>query len=477
MKILKNFIYNFLYKILTIILPFVTVPYVTRIFNPTLMGSYNFTSSITTYFTMFGMLGIITYGSNQIAKVSHKGKQEISKVFSSVYYFQLISTTIATLLYIFYIFTFPGQYQQYFVVQIFSLIAIMFDISWLFQGLEDFKSIVIRNTIVKLVSVVCIFLFIRDQSDIYLYILIISLSSLFSQGIMWLSIKDYARLVRVDIREVLLNFKPTLSFFLPQISISIYNTLDRIILGSLGNTFDVGIYTQAVNLNSILISLVATLSAVLLPRMTNLHAQGKRAEVSRVMKTSMLFNCILTFPVVVGVLLVSQEFVQIFLGKGYAETYVAINIVVSSLIPIAFSEIVGRQTLIPTDNVRYFTISVVTGAVVSILLNLLAIPLWGYRGAAFTLVIVEIIVCILMSYYARNYLDIVDLLKIATKPLVASVVTGTLVYLLFSSVLSISNNLLSMLLKVIVYSIVYGFLLLLTKTISHKELSLLRKKR
>jgi flippase wzx len=294
---------------------------------------------------------------------------------------------------------------------------------------------------------------------------------------MWLSIKDYARLVRVDIREVLLNFKPTLSFFLPQISISIYNTLDRIILGSLGNTFDVGIYTQAVNLNSILISLVATLSAVLLPRMTNLHAQGKRAEVSRVMKTSMLFNCILTFPVVVGVLLVSQEFVQIFLGKGYAETYVAINIVVSSLIPIAFSEIVGRQTLIPTDNVRYFTISVVTGAVVSILLNLLAIPLWGYRGAAFTLVIVEIIVCILMSYYARNYLDIVDLLKIATKPLVASVVTGTLVYLLFSSVLSISNNLLSMLLKVIVYSIVYGFLLLLTKTISHKELSLLRKKR
>lgn len=252
--------------------------------------------------------------------------------------------------------------------------------------------------------------------------------------------------------------------------------MDRIILGTLGNTFDVGIYTQAVNLNSILISLVATLSAVLLPRMTNLHAQGKREEVNKVMKASMLFNCILTFPVVVGVSLVSQEFVQIFLGKGYAETYIAINIVVFSLIPIAFSEIVGRQTLIPTDNVRYFTISVVTGAVVSILLNLVAIPFWGYRGAAFTLVIVEIIVCVLMSYYARNYLDIMGLLKIATKPLVASVVTGTLVYLLFSSLLSISNNLLSILLKVIVYSIVYGLLLLLTKTISHKELSLLRKK-
>ena len=118
-----------------------------------------------------------------------------------------------------------------------------------------------------------------------------------------------------------------------------------------------------------------------------------------------------------------------------------------------------------------------SGAVVSIVLNMLAIPLFGYRGAAVTLVVVETVVCVLMTYFARKYLDIVDLLKIATKPLVASVVTGTLVYLLFSSVLSISNNLLSMLLKVIVYSIVYGFLLLLTKTISHKELSLLRKKR
>jgi len=287
----------------------------------------------------------------------------------------------------------------------------------------------------------------------------------------------YVSLVKVSIQEVLSNFRPTLSFFLPQVSITIYNTLDRIILGSLSSVFDVGIYTQAVNINSILISLVATLSAVLLPRMTNLYAQGKHEEVQRVMSSSMLFNSIITFPTVFGMLLVSQEFVHLFLGRQYAESYVAINIVVFALIPIAFSEIVGRQTLIPTDNVKLFTASVMSGAVVSIVLNMLAIPLFGYRGAAVTLVVVETVVCVLMTYFARKYLDIVDLLKIATKPLVASVVTGTLVYLLFSSVLSISNNLLSMLLKVIVYSIVYGFLLLLTKTISHKELSLLRKKR
>jgi len=240
--------------------------------------------------------------------------------------------------------------------------------------------------------------------------------------------------------------------------------------------FDVGIYTQAVNINSILISLVATLSAVLLPRMTNLYAQGKHEEVQRVMSSSMLFNSIITFPTVFGMLLVSQEFVYLFLGRQYAESYVAINIVVFALIPIAFSEIVGRQTLIPTDNVKLFTASVMSGAVVSIVLNMLAIPLFGYRGAAVTLVVVETIVCVLMTYFARKYLDILDLLRIAIKPLVASIMTGIIVHLLFFYVLSISNDLLSLLSKVIVYSIIYGALLLLTGTITPHEVFMLRRK-
>lgn len=475
MKVLKNFIYNLLYKVLTIILPFITVPYVTRIFNPNIMGSYNYTASITAYFTMFGMLGIVTYGSNQIAKVSHRGKQEISYTFSSIYYFQLLTTGIATLCYLLYILLFPGQYQQYFLVQIFSLLSIMLDISWLFQGIEDFKNIVIRNTFVKMLGVVCIFLFIKSPSDIYLYILMMSLSSMISQGFMWLNVKNYVSLVKVSIQEVLSNFKPTLSFFLPQVSITIYNTLDRIILGSLGSVFDVGIYTQAVNINSILISLVATLSAVLLPRMTNLYAQGKHEEVQRVMSSSMLFNSIITFPTVVGMLLVSQEFVHLFLGRQYAESYIAIDIVVFALIPIAFSEIVGRQTLIPTDNVKLFTASVMSGAIVSVLLNMVAIPLWGYRGAAVTLVIVETVVCASMTYFARRYLNILRLLKVAVKPLLISILVGTVVFITFE-VISIENDFLKIILKIILYGIVYLGLLIITKTVSKSEISMLRRR-
>lgn len=475
MKVLKNFIYNLLYKVLTIILPFITVPYVTRIFNPNIMGSYNYTASITAYFTMFGMLGIVTYGSNQIAKVSHRGKQEISYTFSSIYYFQLLTTGIATLCYLLYILLFPGQYQQYFLVQIFSLLSIMLDISWLFQGIEDFKNIVIRNTFVKMLGVVCIFLFIKSPSDIYLYILMMSLSSMISQGFMWLNVKNYVSLVKVSIQEVLSNFKPTLSFFLPQVSITIYNTLDRIILGSLGSVFDVGIYTQAVNINSILISLVATLSAVLLPRMTNLYAQGKHEEVQKVMSSSMLFNSIITFPTVVGMLLVSQEFVHLFLGRQYAESYIAIDIVVFALIPIAFSEIVGRQTLIPTDNVKLFTASVMLGAIVSVSLNMVAIPLWGYRGAAVILVIVETVVCASMTYFARRYLNILRLLKVAVKPLIISILVGTVVFITFE-VISIENDFLKIILKIILYGIVYLGLLIITKTVSKSEISMLRRR-
>ncbi|MBJ6746086.1 flippase [Streptococcus sp. 121] len=473
MKVIKNFIYNFLYKILTIILPLITVPYVTRIFSPDIMGGYNYTASITAYFTMFGMLGIITYGSNQIAKVSHRSKEEISHTFSSIYYFQLLTTSISLLTYLVYIFIFPGQFQTYFIMQILTVVASMIDISWLFQGVEDFKNIVIRNTIIKLLSVLCIFIFIKEPSDIYLYVFVLSISALISQLIMWLNVRKYVDLVKIPGHEILAHFRPTIAFFLPQISISIYNTLDRILLGSLGSIADVGLYTQAININAILINVVATLSAVLLPRMTNLHAQGKKEEVKRVMTLSMLFNSLITFPIVIGMLLVSQEFVRLFFGSSYSEAYIAINIIVFALVPIAFSEIVGRQTLIPTDNVKYFTVSVFTGAIISVLLNSVLIPNFGYRGAGVTMVIVETIVCALMTYFARNYLDLKQLSIIAIKPLVCSIVTGLSVYFIFQFI-TIKSDFMSIAMKVVVFGVIYGVLLVLTRTITKKEFGVLR---
>lgn len=112
--------------------------------------------------------------------------------------------------------------------------------SWLFQGVEDFKSIVVRNTFVKLVSVLLVFLLVKKQNDIYIYILIMTISSLLSQAIIWVNVNKYAKLVKVEWNNIIHHLKPTLSFFMPQISISLYNTLDRVILGSLGSVYDVG---------------------------------------------------------------------------------------------------------------------------------------------------------------------------------------------------------------------------------------------
>lgn len=475
MKVLKNFIYNFLYKILTIILPFITVPYVTRIFEPEVLGKYNYTASITTYFTMFGMLGIVTYGSNQIAKVAHSGKEVVSSTFSSIYYFQLLTTSIATLTFITCIFLFPGEYTIFFLVQIFSLISIMLDVSWLFQGVEDFKSIVIRNTFVKLVSVLLVFLLVKKQGDIYIYILIMTIASLLSQAIIWVNIGQYARLVKVAWKDIFHNLIPTFSFFMPQISITLYNTLDRVILGSLGSVYDVGIYTQAVNINTILISFVATLSAVLLPRMTSLYAQGRHKEVSNMMNYSMLFNSLITFPTVIGMLLINKDFVHLFLGNGYSESTVAISIIIFSLIPISFSEIVGRQTLIPTNNVKFFTASVITGAFVSIILNAVSIPIWGYKGAAVTMVIVETVVCICMAYFARSFLNISGLLLIAIKPMICALLTGIAVYFI-STYIDLSGAFYSLILKIVLFIPIYGLLLILTKTISLSDLDLLKNR-
>lgn len=209
--------------------------------------------------------------------------------------------------------------------------------------------------------------------------------------------------------------------------------------------------------------------------MTSLYAQGKHEEVSNMMNYSMLFNSLITFPTVVGMLLTNKDFVQLFLGNGYAESTIAINIIIFSLIPISFSEIVGRQTLIPTNNVKYFTASVVVGAFFSIVLNAISIPFWGYIGAAVTIVIVETIVCICMAYFARSFLNIRELLLVAIKPLICSLLTGILVFYL-STYIDLSDALFSLILKIVLFIPIYGLLIILTKIISRSDLDLLKKR-
>ena len=207
----KNFIYNILYQVFIYIIPLITTPYISRVLGANNIGIYSYTYSIVSYFMLAGLLGINNLGSRSIAQTnSLNDREKLSYKFTSIYLLQFILCVIMLVLYlIFSIFVFQ-DYRTIFFIQTIFLVSTMFDINWLYFGLENFKVTISRNIIIKLLSLVLIFMFVKQEQDLWIYTLIMSLSTLLSQLYLWLFVKKYVSFVKVKWQDLLANLKQAL---------------------------------------------------------------------------------------------------------------------------------------------------------------------------------------------------------------------------------------------------------------------------
>ena len=287
-SIKKNFSYNILYQILILILPLITAPYISRIIGPEGIGIYSYTYSIVNYFAMFAMLGMSNYGNRTIAK-SRDNPNELNKKFSSLYKMQFITAMISTIIYIFYIQFFGKQYEMYYYIQLIYLISTFFNINWLFFGLEQFKLTVIRNTIIKFILTISIFVFVKHKEDLMLYMLILALSNLLSDMALWPFIIKYVKFTRTKVKDVIKHFKPDIILFIPIIAISVYKMMDKIMLGNMVNIIEVGLYENAEKIINVPLGLITALGTVMLPRISNLVQKGNVEKSIRYIDKSMEF--------------------------------------------------------------------------------------------------------------------------------------------------------------------------------------------
>jgi len=324
MKVLKNYAYNLSYQLLIIILPIITTPYVTRVFSSDDLGTYSYFNSIVTYFLMLATLGVNNYGTKAISG----SRKDTRKNFWGIYTLQLGATLFSSALYILLCLTLPAMQNPVAYILGLSLISKGLDISWLFQGLEDFRKITIRNITVRLVGVISIFSFIKTPENLYLYISLITVFELLGQLSMWLPAREFIGKPHFDWKYARQHLKPVILLFLPQIAISLYITLDSTMLGALASTKDVGIYDQALKLVNILLTLVTSLGSVMLPRVSNLLSSGDHKAVNKMHEMSFLIYNLVIFPIMAGMLIVNDDFVTFFLGEDFQEARYAIAIMI-----------------------------------------------------------------------------------------------------------------------------------------------------
>jgi O-antigen/teichoic acid export membrane protein len=429
-SIKKNIIISTFYQILSVITPLITAPYISRIIGPRGIGAYSYTSSIQLYFSLFAALGTADYGMREIARV-RLNKKERSEVFFEI---ELVSvlTSLAMLILWFIFVGFQKEYKVMYLILTLNLFNTMLDISWFFDGLEQFQYTVTKNAIVRIIGVILILLFIKSPKDINLYVLIMIGSTLLGTMTMWLSLPKFVIKTRIDISSLKRHFHETMVYFIPTIATSIYTSMDKTLIGLITHSdTENAYYEQATKIINLIKGVTFTaVNSVLGARISFLFAKKKYGEIKTRLQDSINYILLIGVGVGFGLLSISDTFVPVFFGAGWEKVVLILKIFSPQVIIIGISNCLGSQYYTPAGLRKQSSIYIIIGAIVNLLLNLILIPYFASAGATVASIIAELSITILYLKYSNGYLNTKYIFTVLWKKIVAGAVMSIVIYIL-----------------------------------------------
>lgn len=420
-SITMNYIYNMVYQVLILILPLVTTPYLSRVLGAEGIGIYSYTYAIVTYFILFGSLGVAMYGQREIAYAQDNPSKR-KQVFWEVVIFRILTIAVATVAY-FFLFVKGAKYQIYYQILILELIASAFDISWFFQGIEEFKKTVTRNVLVRICSVTLVFILVKNPEDLAKFTLIYSLADLIGNLSLWLYLPKYFKGVKIDHINVKQHIPHIFMLFIPQIANQVYKILDTTMIGWLvQDKSETGFYEQGHKVIRLLLTIVNSLGIVMIPRMANAFANNDQKQIKSYMKLSFNFTFFLSFPMIFGIVAISSDFVPVFFGAGYEKVNSIIYILSPMVLLMGLANVLGTQYLLPTKKQKEYTNSVTWGVVVNFILNYILITKYQAIGAAIATVLSQLVVDVLQYRYVTDMVRKKDLFNLSWKYFVSGLI-------------------------------------------------------
>lgn len=431
-KIKKNYIYNLIYQILTIITPFITTPYVSRTLCADGVGTSSYLSALVSYFVLFGGLGLTTYGQREIS-YCHNSKIDRSVKFWEIQILGFCSYGISLLVYILFVFFFH-QNDLLYVIVCLQILASMFDTVWFFYGIEDFKNVVVRNIILKLLSIILVFAFVKNENDLSVYMLICLGVNFISSLCLWPLLTNRIAIVPINLLRPFKHIKGALQLFVPTIAIQVYVNVDKIMIGFFANgSAQNGYYEQAQKIESMCLMVVVSLGTVMIPRIGALFSENNITEVERMIYKSFRFTFITSLPICFGLIAISDIFVKWFFGNGFEEVISILCVLSINIILIGLSNVIGTQYLIPLKKQKEYTISVILGMIINIIMNAILIEKYLALGASVATLCAELVVTSTQFLMVKDRFNIKIILVENWKYFVAS-------FIMFSMTIVIKNE-------------------------------------
>lgn len=398
-----NYFYHTLYQVITLFTPLITTPYISRVLLAEGVGQYSFYYTFVQYFVIVGNLGFSTYGQIQIARVQDD-QEKRSQTFWEIFVLRFITFGLCSVLYL--ALSLFSENKILMIILFGLMLSGIIDISWLYFGMDDFKSVSLRNMLVKAVSIAGIFLFVKTRGDVCVYAAVLTFSTLFGSVVIWFDINQIVTKPAERLR-LLPHLKPALTYFLPNIATMIYTMADKTMIGLITKSdAQNGYYEQAHKIEQILVQFLLSIGVVYRSQMARLFELKDEVKIKENINQAMKMVLLVSFPVCFGLISVSRDLVGWFLGLDFLPSIPLLKIFAFLLLVISISNCISNMYLTVTDKMNKFLIGTFTAAGINIVCNIVMIPSLGAKGAAIASVLSETGMLAVSYHYSKEYFTV-----------------------------------------------------------------------
>lgn len=409
-KLRGNLSLNILYNLLSVIVPFITAPYLGRVLGVTSVGEYTYVFSIASYFVMFGLLGISNYGTRSIAQV-RDNREVRSRVFWETYSMQFMTGATAFVFFLLYIIILGIHGRMLFLIMMPFVASSFLEVGWYCSGMEQFGRIVLRNALIKVLNLVLILALVRTPEHLTRYCVIMSICYFLSSIVLWPSILHEVTPCRMMFSLSKERFRSNLLLFVPILATSLYQVMDKIMIGALSNKDQLAFYEYADKIINIPTLVWGAMGAVMLSRISNLSGKGDLERAEGLLSESMDLTILIAsfFCALVGS--TSDELIRVYYGASFAPSAPILLLLLPVVFFAGWNQVLRMQYVIPKDLNRIYIVSTFLGAGVNLSLNLLLIKKYGAYGATAGTVAAYFVIALYFYVSLRKVLPLKSMLK------------------------------------------------------------------
>lgn len=442
----NNFILQVIYHFLIMIIPLVLSPYLTRTLGDKALGIYSYVNSIAYYFIIAANLGIAKYGQRLISQTKHD-PEELRKSYWSLYTLHVFLSLFVILLYLIISFFIVNEDKNIFIAESIYILSAFFDITWLFYGLENFKSVVISSSITKIIECALIFLLVKSPDDLTIYTIITASAILLSYVYLVIEAFITIKPIRFTKRNIIIHIKPLLVLSISVIAVSLYTMFDKTLLGLMTTKENVAYYEYANKIVALPRTFACIIGTVMFPRACRLVCDNKKDDLQKYIKISLHIVSFIGAASLFGLIAISKQLAILYYGDSFSICGEIMIAMCAIPLIVGLGDTMRSLILIPYKKDKAYTVCLILNTILNISFSFALIPVLGVFGAVVGTCLAELFGCVYQIILCRKIVKITLILKIL------------LPYLIIGGIMLISIELIKLVLESGILSLVLQIIL------------------